>query len=182
MASEFDNIKGLAGWRAKLDDLLADARKEAQKDDLDARLTMADRLTEFIVRNPPALPEDPASAEYDEMDRIAHECHDALLLGAIQQRVAAIMSRTSELAAIRKKFDNETTANQQSAASIRLEKARKVVDSATSAVSALIDLKKELNKAIDAGAADADMKQLAKQVGTVIEKLQDVRTSVEGIR
>jgi hypothetical protein len=182
MASEFDSIKGLAGWRSKLDELLATARKEAQKDDLDARLAMADRLTEFIVRNPPALPEDPASAEYDEMDRVAHECHDALLLAAVQQRVAAIMSRTAELAAIRKKFDNETTANQQSAASIRLEKARKVVESTTAAVSAMTDLKNELDKAINAGAADADIKQLAKQVGTVIEKLQDVRTSVEAIR
>ena len=90
--------------------------------------------------------------------------------------------RTAELAAIRKKFDNETTANQQSAASIRLEKARKVVESTTAAVSAMTDLKNELDKAIDAGAADADIKQLAKQVGTVIEKLQDVRTNVEAIR
>ena len=79
-------------------------------------------------------------------------------------------------------YDNETTANQQSAASIRLEKARKVVESTTAAVSAMTDLKNELDKAIDAGAADADIKQLAKQVGTVIEKLQDVRTNVEAIR
>jgi len=179
--TEFDKVKGLAGWRAKLDELLADARAVAQNDDLDSRLEMADRLTQFIIRNPPTLPEDPASAEYEEMDRIARECHDALLLEAIQQRVVAIMGRTAELAALRKKFDAQTSANQQAAASIRLEKARRVVESTTAAVAAMMDLKKELDGAIDAGAADADISALAKTVGTLIEKLQAVRSDVETI-
>ena len=179
--TEFDKIKGLAGWRAKLDELLADARDAAQKDDLDARLEMADRLTEFVIRNPPTLPEDPASAEYEEMDRIARECHDALLLQAIQQRVAAIMGRKAELAALRKKFDSQTSANQQTAASIRLEKARKVVESTTAAVGAMMDLKKELQNAIDAGVADTDITALAKQVTALVERLQAVRSDVETI-
>lgn len=179
--TEFDKIKGLAGWRAKLDELLAAARDAAQEDDLDVRLEMADRLTQFIIRNPPSVPEDPASAEYDEMDRIARESHDALLLDAIQQRVAAIMGRTAELATLRKKFDNQTSLNQQTAASIRLEKARKVVESTTAAVAAMMDLKRELEGAIDAGVADADISTLVKQVGNLIEKLQAVRSDVETI-
>jgi len=179
--TEFDKIKNLAGWRAKLDELLADARHAAQQDDLDDRLKMADRLTQFIIRNPPTLPEDPASAEYEEMDRIARECHDALLLDAIQQRVATIMGRTAELAALRKKFDSQTAANQQAAASIRLEKARKVVESTTAAVAAMMDLKKELERTIEAGGADAEISTLAKQVGTLIGKLQAARNDVETI-
>jgi len=179
--NEFARIKDLAGWRAKLDELLADARDAAQQADLDARLDMADRLTEFIIRNPPTVPEDPASAEYEEMDRIARECHDALLVQAIQERVAAIMGRTAELAALRKKFDSQTSANQQAAASIRLEKARKVVESTTAAVAAMMDLKKELERTIEAGGAGTDITTLARQVGTLVEKLQAVRNDVETI-
>jgi hypothetical protein len=140
---------------------------------------MADRLTQFIIRNPPTLPEDPASAEFEEMDRIARACHDALLLEAIQQRVAAIMGRTAELAVLRKKFDSQTAANQQAAASIRLEKARKVVESTTAAVAAMLDLKKDLDRAIDAGVADVDLTALARQVGALVERLQALRSAVE---
>jgi hypothetical protein len=178
MPTEFDALKGLAAWRTKLDQLLAAARETALKDDLSARLAMADRLTQFIIRNPPALLADPASAEYEEMDRIARQCHDALLLGAIQERVAEIMSRTAELAALRKKFEHQTTANLQSAASIRLERVRKVFESTTVAVAAMGDLKKELDRTIEAGAATADITALAAQVGGLIERLQAVRRDV----
>ncbi len=179
--TEFDDIKDLAGWRAKLDGLLAAARDTARNDDLDARLEMADRLTQFVIRNPPMRPDDPASAECAEMDRIARESHDALLLDAMQQRIAAIMARTAELAALRKKFDSQTVANEQTAAAIRLEKARKVVESTSAAVAAMVDLKKELDRAVDTGAANADLTALAQQVGTLIETLQAVRNDVETV-
>ena len=118
MATEFDNVRGLAAWRAKLDELLAAAKATAPKDDIQACRAVAERLTQFRINVPPALASDPASAEYAEMDRIAGQCHDALLGNAIKQRVDAITSRTAELTALRKKFESQTTANQQSAASI----------------------------------------------------------------
>jgi hypothetical protein len=167
MPTEFDALKGLAAWRTKLDQLLAAARETAQKDDLSARLAMADRLTQFIIRNPPALPAVPASAEYEEIDRIARQCHDALR--APSGRVAEIRSRTAELAALRKKFENQTTANQQSAASIRLERVRKVLESTTAAVTAMGDLKKELDQTIAGGGATPDITGLAAQVAGLIE-------------
>jgi hypothetical protein len=178
MATEFDNLRGLAAWRAKLDELLAAAGATAQKDDLEARLTIADRLTQFTINSPPALASDPASAEYDEMDRIARKCRDALEDDAIEQRVAAITNRTAELAALRKKFESQTTANQQSAASIRLERVRRVLESTTAAVTAMGDLKKELDQTIAGGAATPEVIALATQVAGLIDRLQAVRKDV----
>lgn len=179
MASEFDKIKNLAGWRAKLDELLEAARAVAQNDDLDARLKVADRLTEFIVNNPPALPDDPATAEYEDMDRVAKDAHDALLLATIQERVAGIMSQTAELAALRKKVEGRTSANREAAASIRLEKARRVVAATTDAVAAMMDLKKEIERAAEGGIQDADTAALGKQLVTLIERIQTLRSDVE---
>src|ERR1051325_9090405 len=147
MATEFDKIKTLAGWRTKLDELLEAARAAAQVEDLDKRLEVADRLTEFIVNNPPVLPQDPSTAEYEDMDRVAKDSHDGLLLATIQERVAAIMSQTAELALLRKQYENRTASIREAAASIRLEKARRVVDTTTGAVSAMMDLKKEIDRA-----------------------------------
>jgi hypothetical protein len=185
MASEFDNIADLAGWRKKLDELLTAARTAAAQDDIDVRLEVSDRLTKFIVKNPPSIPGDPASSEYDAMDRIAREASDGLLLATIQQRVAAIVSRTTELAAIRKKIDSRTAANRDEAASIRLEKARRVVDATTEAVAAMTDLKKELEDAVkdsgNAGGSGTDFSELAKKIDGLISRIQSVRSEVETV-
>jgi hypothetical protein len=183
MPSEFDNIQDLAGWRNKLDELLAAARDVAAKDDIDARLEVSDRLTKFIIKNPPSTPSDPISSEYDLMDRVAREASDALLLATIQERVASIVNRTTELATLRKKIDNRTAANRDETASIRLEKARRVVDATTQAVLAMTDLKKELEKAVkDAGTAagsGSDFSELAKKLDALISRIQSVRSEVE---
>ena len=181
MATEFDKIKTIAGWRAKLDELLKAARSAAKVDDLDARLEVADRLTQFIICNPPALADDPATAEYDDMDGIAKDTHDALLLATIEERVTGIVSKTAELAALRKKVEGRTNANLEAAASIRLEKARRVVDSTTAAVSAMIDLKKEVEHTSASGVENADLAALAKQLESVITQVQTLRQDVETI-
>jgi hypothetical protein len=181
MASEFDKIKNLAGWRAKLDELLQAARAAAQDDDLDARLEVADRLTEFIVNNPPALTDDLATAEYADMDRVAKDAHDALLLVTIQERVAGIMSKTAELAALRKQIEGRAAANREAAASIRLEKARRVVAATTDAVTAMLDLKREIERAADSGIQDADLVALGKQLDVLIGSTQTLRSDVESI-
>ena len=178
MATEFDRIKSLAGWRAKLEELLGAAREAAQQDDFDTRLEVADRLTQFIVCNPPEVPDDPETAEYTEMDRLAKEAHDGLLLASIQERVAAIMSRTAEFAALRKQIEAQANANAQAAASIRLEKARKVVDATTNAVAAMMDLKKQVESAAKDGQA-SDFTALGKQLEKAIESIQALRHEVE---
>lgn len=182
MATEFDKIKNLVGWRSKLDELLEAAREVAKDEDLDARLAVADRLTQFIIQNPPAVADDPGTAEYDDMDRIARQAHDALLLNSIQERVAGIMSHTAELAMLRKRVEGRTAANHAAAASIRLEKARRLVDSTTATVAAMLDLKKDIERAAESGEEGADFAALAKQLQTLVERLQTLRSDVEAIR
>lgn len=49
--SEFNGITGFDGWSAKLKSLLEDAKLVAQQDELDKRLTMCDRLTDFVLES-----------------------------------------------------------------------------------------------------------------------------------
>jgi hypothetical protein len=169
--------KTITKWRDKLAALLDEARVAAQSEQLSDRLDAAGHLQDFIMNNPQSVPDQPETAEFDEMDTIAREAHDGLLLGAITDRVAAIMKQTAELASLTKKVQGQTTANQQAAKSIQLEKAQRVVAAVTGTVQALKDLKTQIeNQPItDDGLAD-----LAKKIGKVVETLQDLRSDVEG--
>lgn len=185
MPSEFDNITGLIGWRKKLDELLAAAREAGAKEDIDARLEVSDRLTKFIIKNPPSIPGDPASSEYDAMDRIAREASAGLLLATMQERLATIVNRTTELAALRKKIDSRTVANRAESASIRLEKARRVIDSTTESIGAMADLKKAIEDARADGAetqiSDADFRDLSRKIDAAISRIQSLRSDVEAL-
>jgi hypothetical protein len=174
MATEFDKINDLPGWRAKLDELIAAAREAMQDDDLDKRMAIANRLTDFIVYNPPALPEDLSTAEYEEMDRVAKGIHDALLLATIRERVAAIMSTTAELAAYRKKIEGRPTAAATASA-----KVRRVVNASTAAIAAMADLKKEIERAASGRAPDPKMTALGTQLAALIDAVQTFRNEVE---
>ncbi len=164
-------------WRDNLADLLEQARDVAQDTGLDQRLAVADSLQEFIMNNPQSLPDQPETAEFDEMDTIARAAHDGLLLDAITSRVAAIMAQTAELAGLTKKVQGQIAADQQAAKSIQLEKAQKVVSSVTDTVDALKDLKAQLE---NQPLTEEGLDDLAKKLGKAVQVLQDLRDAVEG--
>ena len=168
--------KQIKKWRDTLGDLLDAAGDMAQNGDFAARMKAAADLQKFIIDNPASRPDEPETAEFDEMDKIARQAHDALLLGLVEDRVTGIMSQTAELAALTKKIQSQTAANEQAAKSIKLEKARKVVVAVTDTVSAMQDLKTQLEtlSATEESAAD-----LAKSLGKAIGTLQDLRAQVE---
>lgn len=171
------DAKIIKKWRDKLAELLEQARDVAQDDSLDTRLAVADSLQDFILNNPQALPDQPETAEFDEMDAIARKAHDGLLLDAISSRVAAIMAETAEFVGLTKKMQNQIAANQQAAKAIQLEKAQKVVSSTTAAVIAMKDLKAQLE---NQPATEEGITDLIKKLGKAMQSLQDVRTAVEG--
>ena len=169
--------KIIAKWRSTLSGLLDEAQGVAQNDDLTERLKVAADLQDFIMNNPQSLPDQPETAEFDEMDAIARKAHDGLLLDGISSRVAAIMGQTAEFASLTKKIQAQTAADQQAAKSIQLEKAQKVVASVTDTVNAIMDLKKQL----ETQPATADgLADLIKKLGKAVQTLQDLRTQVEG--
>src|SRR5688572_26855979 len=138
------DAKTIKKWRDKLSELLESARAVAQSTSLTERLALADELQAFIIDNPPALPEQPETLEFEEMDRIARKAHDGLLLDAIGERVAIIMGQTAELAGLTKKIQGQALANEKAAKSLRFEKAQKVASSATATVIAIKELKEQI--------------------------------------
>lgn len=162
-------------WRDKLESLLQRAQTAAT-DSLPARLALAKELQDFILDNPAAVDDDPDTAVFTEMDDIATKAHDALLLTALEERVAGIASRSAELAGLEKKIAAQSAANEKAAKSIRLEKATQVVNSVTAAVNSIKDLK----AAIEANPATTeDFEALLEQLANAVVTLQKVRAAVE---
>ena len=163
-------------WRDKLEALLQRAQAAASEP-LPARLAIAKQLQDFIVDNPATLDDDPDTAVFAEMDDIAGKAHDALLVTAIEERVAGIASRSAELAGLEKKVSAQAAANDKAAKAIRLEKATQVVSSVTAAVNSI----KELKTAIEASPATTEeFEALLTKLTDAMATLQKVRAAVEG--
>ena len=164
--SEFDGIKGFAGWKAKLDELLNAAKQAAGANDENGLKAIADRLTEFTIESWPDTPEIKA------LDKIAGDTATRLRKQGIEGKLDAIAARSAELAQLAKDFDQAAAANTQQAADIRLARTREVLDAATSTVTTLTRFRETLKSGDDAalivqvdqilGALDA----LSKQVKT----------------
>jgi hypothetical protein len=168
--------KTIKKWRDKLGELLDRARTVAQSGSLDERLSLADELQNFIIDNPSSLPEQPETAEFDEMDRIARAVHDGLLVDAMNERIAAVMTQTAELAGLTKKIQAQTALNEKSARTLRLETAQKLIVSVTGTVAAIKDLKAQVEGQT---ASDEDLTALSKKLGSALSALQDLRDVVE---
>lgn len=162
-------------WRDKLESLLGRAEAVAGEP-LSARLAVAKQLQDFILDNPSAVDDDPDTAVFTEMDAIATKAHDALLLAALEERIAGIASRSAELAGLEKKIATQTTANEKAAKAIRLEKATQVVNSVTAAVNSIKDLK----ATIEANPSSTeDFEALLEKLADAMATLQKVRAAVE---
>lgn len=162
--SEFDGIEGHAGWRAKLEELLTEARKAAKEDDA-ARETMADRLVEFVRKS---VPNDEAILI---LDKIAGNAAVDLLKQTVEERVQAITERNAQSAGLGKQFEKLAAEGKAEARALRLERVREVADGLTVAVTQLRSFLDDLS--------DADDSTLATAVAEGIEKLQGLRELVE---
>lgn len=177
MPDEFSQLNGLDQWRAKFDELMAVARNAAANDDIDPRIAISARLTEFTIMNPTGLPGSDEEAEYRAMDDAAQEAADAVLMDAVATRVQRIAARTSEVAGLRKNIESQTRSNTAAASSIRLDKAKRVIDTTTQLVSSLQDLRRDI---IDA-AEDSSDADLSKRIETAIRSVQKLRQEIEAV-
>ena len=160
--SKFNGITGLDGWSAKLKLLLEEAKLVAQQDELNERLTMCDRLTDFILESRPDTP------EIKELDRIAKETATALLKQSIEERLMAIIARTAEYKRLTKEFETQAMQNQVTAESIRLKSIIQTVESATE----LINSAKELKDSLKENARDKKVAELIDETVRAIETLR----------
>jgi hypothetical protein len=160
--SEFNGITGFEGWSAKLKSLLEETKHIARQDDLDERLKMCDRLTDFILESRPDTP------EIKELDRIANETATALLKQSIEERLMAIIARTGEYKRLTKEFETQAKENQVNAESIRLKSIIQTVDSAT----VMINSAKKLKDSLKKNASDKKVAALIDETVVAIENLR----------
>jgi hypothetical protein len=165
--SELDNIHGVDGWTDKLQELLKEAEKAAQSTDLQVRLKVSSRLTDFILNSGPNVDEIMA------LDRVAEKARAGLLRTTIEERIISISARTGELARLTKEFKARAEAADASAASFRLEKSKKAIDSLTSTIQSL--------KELEASFEDGNNVKVVDQVTKAVETIQKLRNDVEAV-
>ena len=152
MATEFDKIKDLDGWQAKLKELLTAAEKASARNDDNERLAVAARLNRFVLES------SPNTDEIVALDQLATTAARELSLDVVGDALDRIAARTARLRAITKQLDAVTARAEQAAASLRLEKAHRVIDAFTEAVRAVDDL----DKVLEDGTDDQLRKRLSK--------------------
>lgn len=113
------------------------------------------------------------SSKSDEMDDIATQAINNIFEATLDKALAEIGSRTAELAGLTKSLKTVTGAANSTAALIRLDQARKVIDTTVGAVDALKSLRQSLKS------NQPDEKQLADSITTLINSIQTVRNQVE---
>lgn len=161
MAGEFDKIKDAAGWKAKLKELLGAAEKASTKNDDEQRLAVAARLNRFVLES------SPNTEEILAFDELASAAARALSVEVVEGAVDRIAGRTAALRSIAKQLDAVTTRAEQAAASIRLEKAHRVIDAFTETVRAV----DELNTVLEDG-SDDDLRKRLTKLATAIRDLR----------
>ncbi|HEX8877584.1 MAG TPA: hypothetical protein VF777_12610 [Phycisphaerales bacterium] len=163
MPNEFAGITGYSGWKTKLDQLLAIATTASQGGTPAQRRKIAERLIEFAMQSPDrdGIP---------ELDTIALDASRTILLDNIAGAVDSIAARTASIVAMTKQLGEIGRAAEEQASSIRLERARRMVDAMTEIVRAADDLDSVLTD---------DDKVLRAKIKKIADALLDLRGEVE---
>jgi hypothetical protein len=168
--------KIIATWRDKLADLVERARVAAQRGTPDERSALAAELNRFTTDHPAAVPSQPETAEFDQMDQLADRTVDLLRRANIGGSVSSIAGNTGALQGAVAGVQGQTAANDATARGLRLEKARNVVTATTSAVTAIRELKAQVEAMSGAAGETA---ALADKLGKAVTVLQELRAAVE---
>ena len=166
--SEWNGITEVEGWSKKLGSLLKEARQVAQDGDLQKRLTLNERLMQFIGHSYPNTP------EIRSLDDVASQTATALMLGTIENRLAAISERTAIYQKVKKEFKAQAEGNKAKADSIRLKGATVLIDAA----SRTIESAKALRASLTDKAAD---NQLRKRIDDAVKAIETLRKSAAKI-
>ncbi len=164
MTPNWKDLETFDDWADALRSLMDVARAALKAGDAGARARIKKDLIAFVDRSPDWI--------VKELDSLAGEVIKALGKAAIDDAISDIESRTVDLARLTKAIEAGTAANLQEARRIRLERARKTVDSITQTVGSLSDLKASL----ESGAKDDAIRT---DIETLIESLQSLRNTVE---
>jgi phage-related protein len=132
---------------------------------VEPRFKLCQRLNEFVLQS------SPNDEQIRALDKIAAAVASDLMRLTIEERLKALVERSTELARLTKDFQAQADAAASAAGAIRLEKARKVILTLTDTVSAI----KEFGNALEEG-KDAD---LAARLDRAMKSIQDLRSLIE---
>ncbi len=163
--SEWDKIKGFDGWSTKLRELLTAAQKVSGSNDVQERIDLSQRFTDFIVNSE-------GGDDISQLDDIARKAGIDLLAAGINDRLASMAARSSDLAVLTKTLGAQSDKNEDAASSIRLDKLHNTASALTDAVRAVNELRAVLKEGED--------DQLLSKLTKLVDSLQSVRSAVEG--
>jgi hypothetical protein len=148
-----------------LQTLLNQAHDAVTDGDVQKKVAAQKSLKDFI--------DNCVSPKADELDDIATQAINNIFEATLDKALAEIGSRTAELASLTKSINAVTDAANRDAASIRLDRARKVIDTTLGAVDALKNLRQSLKS------DQPDERQLADSITALINTIQSVRNQIE---
>ena len=158
---DWNTLKTYADWSGKLAELLDEAHDAIAAGDVNKKLEAQRALNEFIDNC--ASPVKGA-----QLDDIASRAMGNIFEATLDQAMKEMGSRTAELTTLTKEVGGITNQANETAAELRLEKARAVVDAAAQALDTVKALKQQL------GAQQPDQQKVADSIASLVEILQTV--------
>lgn len=139
-----------------------------QNGDLAAIDAVFHAFEDFIVDS------DDAVEGVAELDGVARQAMRDLVVSDVANNVAAIASRTADVAELEKRFSTQAGLNNSTAAKLRLERVRAVLDSSTQTIASLRALADSLPSA-----KEGDAKKIAQQIDDAIATLTKLGATVQ---
>jgi len=165
MSTEWDGIEGVEGWRAKLESLLREAEALPANADVQTRLKMNRRLTDYQLRSTPN------TDDILELDAIAESARAAVIKAGIDERLEGLAAGSAELARFSKQLRQRTSGLQADARSLRFERADKAVQALSESIRSIRDLIASLETSTE--------EELVKKSERLITTLQNFRSEIE---
>ena len=160
------NLKGVDAWLPELKQLLAEANEAAKKAEFEPRLKVSQFLAGFIQESWPQTP------EMDQLDDLAQQTVTSLMMADIDERLGAIVSRTTEHAKLTKDFEAVSERNESAADSIRLKSVQHLIDATTQTIASA----KALARSLDT--SNIDEKKMAALIEETVGAVEKLRSQV----
>lgn len=161
---DWNKLSTFDDWSTTLNSLLDEARSAVAAKDAARMESVVEELVEFQEESPNLI--------CRTLDQIADRAVRDVMGAAFTDAVSGIASRSAELAQYVKEMKAIVSNTKLEAASIRLDRARQLVQASTEVIQAATNLRLELKN-------NAGDKQVDQIIGEAIDAIQKLRNAVE---
>jgi hypothetical protein len=164
---DWDSLTTFDDWSGALGRILVQARITLQSGDVPQRAAVQQQLADYIANSPNRIAA--------QLDVIARQSMDDLLNTAVSEALTSIASRSADLAMHAKTMGDIAASVDKQAGSIRLDRAREVVDATTGTIQSLTGLRQTLSDG-------ADDKVVADKIDKAVKAIHDLVPLVMRVR